>query len=64
MHNTSMQSIMHDTGVLAITLERGDGVTKPQPGDIVEIEYTGWLYDRKQHENYFKGQHDRAYGEK
>ncbi|KAI9784305.1 MAG: FK506 binding protein proline rotamase rapamycin-binding protein [Geoglossum umbratile] len=54
-HNTIGQSIVHKTGVLAITLEQGDGVTKPQPGDIVEIKYTGWLYDRKQHKNYFMG---------
>ncbi|KAI9764348.1 MAG: hypothetical protein M1840_008486 [Geoglossum simile] len=50
-----MQSTMHKPGVLDIVLEKGDAVIKPQPEDIVEVEYTGWLFDRTQHANYYKG---------
>ncbi|KAF1982615.1 peptidyl-prolyl cis-trans isomerase [Aulographum hederae CBS 113979] len=31
-------------GVTKTVLEQGDGVNRPQKGDRVAIEYTGWLY--------------------
>ncbi|KAH0563500.1 hypothetical protein GP486_001935 [Trichoglossum hirsutum] len=53
--SNNTQSHMHERGVLEIVLEEGDGVTKPQPGDVVEVEYMGWLYDRAQAANFYRG---------
>jgi hypothetical protein len=36
--------------------KEGDGVTKPQPGDTVEVGYTGWHLDESRGANeFFKG---------
>ncbi|KAI9765972.1 MAG: hypothetical protein M1840_006979 [Geoglossum simile] len=48
------RSEFHGTGVLSVILKEGDRVTKPQPGDIVTVEYMGFYYDREQHDNLFR----------
>jgi hypothetical protein len=36
-------------------IREGNGVDKPQKGDEVTIEYTGWLYDASQAGNQYRG---------
>jgi FK506-binding protein 1 len=36
-------------------IKSGDGVHKPQKGDQVTIQYTGWLYDASQAANQNRG---------
>ena len=36
-------------------IKAGDGVHKPQTGDEVTIQYTGWLYDASQAANQYRG---------
>jgi FKBP-type peptidyl-prolyl cis-trans isomerase len=36
-------------------IKSGNGVHKPQTGDEVTIQYTGWLYDASQAANQYRG---------
>ena len=36
-------------------IRSGNGVDKPQKGDEVTIQYTGWLYDASQAANHYRG---------
>jgi hypothetical protein len=42
-------------GVTKKVLKQGDGVTRPQQGDEVIMEYTGYLYEASQAANDYKG---------
>lgn len=42
-------------GVQKKILKPGNGVDRPQKGDSVTMEYTGWLYDANKPENDYKG---------
>jgi len=33
------------------TIREGNGIDKPQAGDTVTMDYTGWLYDKNQPNN-------------
>jgi FK506-binding protein 1 len=38
-------------GVEKTLISQGDGSTTPKKGDVVTMEYTGWLYDPSKPEN-------------
>ena len=38
-------------GVEKTLISEGDGTTKPQKGDTVSMEYTGWLHDTSKPDN-------------
>jgi len=42
-------------GVDKKILQEGDGVTTAKQGDVVNMEYTGYLYDTSQAANSYKG---------
>ena len=42
-------------GVNKKTITPGNGVDRPQKGDTVTMEYTGWLYDASLPDNDYKG---------
>ncbi|EON66164.1 hypothetical protein W97_05407 [Coniosporium apollinis CBS 100218] len=50
-------------GVFKRVILKGNGVDRPEKGDSVTMEYTGWLYDENQANNGYKGtQFDSSIG--
>ena len=42
-------------GVDRTILNQGNGTVKPKMGDIVRLEYTGYLYEESKNTNYHQG---------
>lgn len=42
-------------GVDRIILNQGNGTVKPEKGDTVRLEYTGYLYEESKNANYHRG---------